>query len=129
MHVTKQKKGLPRWRRGKETACLCWRHKGCRLDPWVGKIPCCRKWQPTPVFLPGKFHGQRSLAAYSPWGCKNSDTTEHHALSKSSQSAKAMYRVRFQLYDILEKTKLWSQQNGQWLQGLWQGVGRWGDEI
>ena len=36
-----------------------------------------RKWQPTPVFLPGKFHGQKSLAGYSPWGCKESDTTEH----------------------------------------------------
>ena len=36
-----------------------------------------RKWQSTPVFLPGKFHGQRSLAGYSPWGCKELDTTEH----------------------------------------------------
>ena len=34
----------------------------------VGKIPWRRKWQPTPVFLPGKSHGQRSLAGYSPWG-------------------------------------------------------------
>ena len=33
-------------------------------------------WQPTPVFLPGEFHGQRSLVGYSPWGCKESDTTE-----------------------------------------------------
>jgi len=40
------------------------------------KIPWRRKWQPTPVFLPGKFHGQRSLAGYSPWGCNESDTTE-----------------------------------------------------
>ena len=37
-----------------------------RLNPWVGKMPWSRKWQPTPVFLPGKFHGQRSLAGYSP---------------------------------------------------------------
>ena len=37
-----------------------------------------RKWQPTPVFLPGEFHGQRSLADYSPWGRKESDTTEGH---------------------------------------------------
>ena len=36
-----------------------------------------RKWQPTPVFLLGKFHGQMSLTGYSPWGCKESDTTEH----------------------------------------------------
>ena len=43
---------------------------------WVGKIPWRRAWQPTPVFLPGEFHGQRSLAGGSPWGCKQSDTTE-----------------------------------------------------
>ena len=36
---------------------------------WVGKVPWRRKWQPTPVFLPGKAHGQRGLAGYSPWGC------------------------------------------------------------
>ena len=46
------------------------------LDPWVGKSPCRRKWQPTPVFLPGKSHGQRSLVGDSPWGRKESDTTE-----------------------------------------------------
>jgi len=37
------------------------------FDPWVGKIPWRRKWQPTPVFLLGELHGQRSLAGYSPW--------------------------------------------------------------
>ena len=46
------------------------------FDPWVGKIPWRRKWQPTPVFLPGESHGRRSLVDYSPWGCKESDTTE-----------------------------------------------------
>ena len=40
--------------------------KRCGLDPWVGKIPWRSKWQPTPVFLPGEFHGQRSLVGYSP---------------------------------------------------------------
>ena len=44
--------------------------------PWVGRIPWSSKRQPTPVFLPGKFHGQRSLAGYSPWGCRKLDTTE-----------------------------------------------------
>ena len=48
----------------------------CKFDPWVGKILWRKKWQPTPVFLPAKFHGQRSLAGYSPWGNKESDTTE-----------------------------------------------------
>ena len=40
------------------------------FDPWVGKIPCRRNWQPTPVFLPGKSHGQRSLVGYNPRDCK-----------------------------------------------------------
>ena len=46
------------------------------LDLWVGKFPWRRAWQPTPVFLPGKSHGQRSLAGYSPWGCTDPDMTE-----------------------------------------------------
>ena len=50
-------------------------------DPWVGKIPWRRKWQTTPVFLPGEFHGQRNLAGYSPWGCKESDMTEQLSLT------------------------------------------------
>ena len=45
------------------------------FDPWVGKIPWRRKWQPTPVLLPGKSHGQRSLAGCSPWGRKELDMT------------------------------------------------------
>ena len=47
-----------------------------QFDIWVSKIPWRRKWQPTVVFLPGESHGQRSLAGYSSWGCKESDTTE-----------------------------------------------------
>ena len=47
-----------------------------RFDPWVGKIPWRRKWQPTPVFLPGEFHGQWSLVGCRPWGHKEWDTTE-----------------------------------------------------
>ena len=46
------------------------------FNPWVRKIPWRRKWQPTQVLLPGKFHGWRSLVGYSPWGCKESNTTE-----------------------------------------------------
>ena len=49
---------------------------GPGFDPWVRKIPWRRKWQPTPVFLPGESHEWRSLVGYSPWGCKESDTTE-----------------------------------------------------
>ena len=50
-------------------------------DPWVGKVSWGRKWLPTPVFLPGKFHGQRSLAGYSLWGCSELGTTEGLTLS------------------------------------------------
>ena len=46
------------------------------FDPWARKIPWMRKWQPTPVFLPEKSHGQRRLVGYSPWGGKELDMTE-----------------------------------------------------
>ena len=58
---------------GKESACQCWRPG---FDPWVGRIPRRRKWQPTPIFFPRETHGQGSLVGYSPWDCKESDTTE-----------------------------------------------------
>ena len=61
--------GLPRRRQ-------CRRRKRCGFNPWVGKIPWRRAWQPTPEFLPGESHGQRSLAVYSPWGHKEWATTE-----------------------------------------------------
>ena len=57
----------------KETVCQC---RSRRFNPGVGQNPWRRKWQPTPVFLPGKCRGQRSLVAYSPWGLKEPDTTE-----------------------------------------------------
>ena len=69
--------GLPRWHSGKEPTCQCRRHKRQGFNPWVGKTPWSRKWHPTLVFLPGKFHGQRRLLGFSPWGCKELDTTEH----------------------------------------------------
>ena len=62
--------GRPWWLSGKEATYQWRRH---RFVPWVGKIPWRRKWQSTPriqVFLPGKFHGQRSLVGYGPWGRK-----------------------------------------------------------
>ena len=71
----KYTRGLPRWLSGKESTCQCRRHRRCGFDPWVGKIPWGRKWQPTPVFLPGKFHGQKNLVVYSPRGRKESDIT------------------------------------------------------
>ena len=61
---------------GKESACQGSGQKRCGFNPCIGKIPWRRKWQPTLVFLPGEFHGQMSLEDYSPWGCKELDTTE-----------------------------------------------------
>ena len=56
----------------------------CLYGHWVGKIPWRRKWQPIPVFLPGKSQGQRSLAPYSPWHHKQLDTTEHGVAAAAS---------------------------------------------
>ena len=61
--------------------CLQCRRPG--FHPWVRKIPWRREWQPTPVLLPGQSHGQRSLVGYSPWGLKESNTTEWLTLSLS----------------------------------------------
>ena len=55
--------------------CLECRRPG--FDPWIRKTPGRREWLPIPVFLPGKYYGQRSLEGYSPWGHKESDLTEH----------------------------------------------------
>ena len=67
--------GFPGDTSGKEPASQFKRGKRCGFNPWVRKI-WRRNWLPTPVFLPGKSHGQRSLAGYSPRGPKESDTTE-----------------------------------------------------
>ena len=68
--------GFPCGAGGKESAWQSRRHKRRGFDPWVRKIPGSRKWQPAPVFLPEKPYGQRSLAGYDLWGCKESDTNE-----------------------------------------------------
>ena len=75
--IVKESAGLPEWLSSKDPACQCRRHRRRGFNPWVGKIPWSRKWQPTPVFLPGEFHEQKSKAGYSPWGRKASDTTKH----------------------------------------------------
>ena len=63
---------------------LCQRRKRHRFHPWVPKTPGSRKWQPTPVFLPGKFYGQKSLAGYCPWSHRGSDTTEQLSIELAS---------------------------------------------
>ena len=67
-----------------------------RFDPWVRKIPCRREWLLTLVFLPGEFHGQRSLADYSPWGHKELDTIEqltHKIVKHISQDNQELLTV------------------------------------
>ena len=73
---------LPWWLNGKESACQC-RRRG--FSSWVRKIPWRRKWQPTPVSLPGKSHGQRSLVGYSPWG--------HDWATKHQQLVVSVFRL------------------------------------
>ena len=83
---------ISRWYGSKDSSCQCRRRKRHGFDSWVGKIPWRRKWQSTPVFLPGEFHGERSLVGYSSWGRKGSDTIEwlstwQHTQSSSTETA------------------------------------------
>ena len=82
------------WLSDKESACQCRR---CRFDPWIRKIPWIRKWQPTPVFLSGKSHGQNmSLVGYRPWVWIELDMTEWLSTHRSSQSVGSQ-RARYDL--------------------------------
>ena len=72
---------IPDGTSGKEPFCQCRRCKRYEFNPWIRKILSRRAWQPTTVFLLEESHGQRRLAGYSPWGCKELDTTKatYHA--------------------------------------------------
>ena len=72
--------GLPWWFSGKEPACQCRR---CRFVPSFGNIPWRRKWQPTPVFLPGKSHGERNLVRFSYIGLSIGPVLSHGVANKS----------------------------------------------
>ena len=76
-----QARGFPGGTSGQEPTYQCRRCKRYRFDPWVGRIPWKSAQQPTPVFLSGEYHGQKSQTGSSPWGCKESYTTEaiYHA--------------------------------------------------
>ena len=94
----KEHQGFPGDTSGKEPAWQ-WRRHG--FDPWDGKISWRRKWQPTPVFLPGESHGQRSPKGYSPQGCKESDMNEHtHThLAKNNDTC-----INFHILKLVRKT-------------------------
>ena len=85
-------RGFPGGTSGKEPTCQCGRHKRLGFDPWVRKIPWRRAWPPTPVFLPGESHRQRSLAGCSPWSRKEWDTTER--LNTHAHIPHTKYRVQ-----------------------------------
>ena len=123
--ISKTLYGIPWWLSGKESTCQC-RRPG--FDPWVGKIPWRREWLPTPVFLPGKSLGQRSLLVYSPWGHEESDTTKpltlsllfHFKFPNSTPGGqwlplRSVFKARFHLeYGHIEHTVIF---------GMWRKVG------
>ena len=90
--------GFPAGASGKEPTCQCRRSKRLGFDPWVRKIPWRRAWQPTPVFLPGESHGQRSVAGYSPWGRRESNTTKW----LSSMPSKCRWDISSSLFSFLD---------------------------
>ena len=76
------------WLSGQELACKARDAGDADWIPGSGRSPWRRKWQPTLVFLPGESHGWRSLAGYSPWGRKESDTPERHHFTSQKRESK-----------------------------------------
>ena len=92
---------------GKEPTCQCRRPKRRRFDPWAGKIPWRRKWQPTTVFLPGESHGQRSLMGYNP---SQKSQTQQNQLSTHGINRNCLYyclnfSVILKLFSNIKSTK------------------------
>ena len=130
---------LPQRFSGKEFACQCRR---LRFNPQVRKIRWRRNWQPTPVFLLGKSHGQRSLAGYSPQGHIESDMTEvtqntyyHYGLPRWFTGGKKkkihLPSRRFRFYPWVGKCPVEGNGNPLWYyclenlmdKGAWQAIG------
>ena len=95
----KRIKGFPGGSHGR--VCLPCRRPG--FNSWVGKIPWRKKWQPTPVFLPGKAHG-RSLEGYHPWDCKESDTTERLHFQRETITSEK-WKSEMHIIDIKQPPK------------------------
>ena len=116
--------GFPGGSDGKD--CLQWRPG---FNPWVGKIPWRRKWLPTAISLPGKSHGQRSLTGYSPWGCKELETTErlttqHVTCEIMRVESSINTGLKIQTY-ILKKKRIQERRAGRWCggEGMLRGKG------
>ena len=113
--------GLPRCCSGKESTSPCRRLRCVGSVPWVGKIPWRRKWQPIPVFLPGKSQGQRNLVGYSPWGRTELDTAEPthtRCLSGFQLLVSAIWRCVLKIRELVEmgrgKERLRSAERVTW---------------
>ena len=98
--------GFPWWLRWQRICLQC---KRSGFHSSVRKIPWRREWLPTPIFLPGKFHGQRSLVGYSPWDHKNSNMTEWPTL-KEMQEMKAERKPLFLSKDIIKVNFRWQRE-------------------
>ena len=89
----------------------------CEFSPWVGKMPWRREWQPTPVFLPGESHEQRSLAGYSPGGHKELNTT--YQLKNNNLPHRLLLPLRFFheqfLTNLTQSTSLCPLRHGKYL--------------
>ena len=79
---------------GKESTCHAG-DAGDMFDTWVKKTPWRRKCKPTPMFLPGESHGQKSLKGYSPWGFKELDITEHNIAAQSNSKKTVSYHLSY----------------------------------
>ena len=82
----------------------------CRFYPWFRKIPWRREWQSTPEILPGKSHGQRSLAGYNPWGCKR---IGHNLGTKATKQQQYMY-MEYRICSILHLLFQFNPQNSRY---------------
>ena len=100
---------------GSDSKSVCLQCGRPGFDPWVGKICWRRKWQSTPVLLPGKSHGQRSLVGYSPWSRKESDTTERLHLLMASLTTDTAEHPDFQ-----QQKAMLCTQNGPLLREIRQ---------
>ena len=85
---------LFRWLSGNASTYQCQRRRRHGFSPWVKTIPWSRKQQPTLVFLPGKFHGQSSLADYSPWHCKGLWLSDKHSVEKEMATHSSIYACK-----------------------------------
>ena len=104
--------GFPGGTSGKEPACQRRRRKRRGFHSWVGKMPWRRARQPTPVSLPGESHGERSLAGYSPWGHKESHTTEVTACTHAPQHTAPTAGSEEEVKSLLTRAKEESRKAG-----------------